>query len=329
MRIQLAILFMHFHMKNQRELIVTTMAHRRTNHSVPAISTWMLGILFVVMLTAGCQEKKTALAPSPVDSPVKVRKERYTIVQAEKWEPKDFFQDGEFVQICQAVTARDQTKLEELLKRSPDINAGGKYGFTLLHWAFAERNMEAFRLLLEYGANPDQMLKEDVPCKAYDVSFIEGSNIFFTCIQCLYPQYCVAALPFSDDPNQATIGGNSLLHLVLSRMPCPANKEDIDVMLELGIEVNTQGAYGYTPCHWAVHNAPRLCVTLLEAGADPSIQDDKGEDIADALEWEIAQARRLGRKIEEYEPAIVWLSKNYRKIDDQQPSEIAPSTEGK
>ncbi|WP_165698554.1 ankyrin repeat domain-containing protein [Bremerella volcania] len=272
----------------------------------------------------GCQEKQPVSFPKPVQTLLKPKTVRHTIAQSEGWQPKDFFQAEESRRICEAISAGDQVTLERLLKQSPDVNVTGKYGLTLLHWAFAEENMGAFQTLLKNGANPDLKLSENVPHKIYDVTFVEDSNIFFSSIQCLRPAYCTAALPYSDDPKQPILGGSSMLHLILSRMPCPANEEDIDAMLKHGIEVNTQGAFGYTPCHWAVHNAPRLCVPLLEAGADPSIQDEKGRDVADAVDFQIAEAQKLGRNIQEYEPVIEWLSENYRPIDTQRPSGNAP-----
>lgn len=109
-------------------------------------------------------------------------------------------------------------------------------------------------------------------------------------------------LGMSPDPPLA--GGNSALHLAVEYY----QPEIIELLCACGADANTKKPGGWTPLHLAVDieadsahqegRAPstRLIRLLLEAGADPTIEDEQGMTAGDlAVEWQHAGASELLR----------------------------------
>jgi hypothetical protein len=88
------------------------------------------------------------------------------IREREGWRSDDFFSDPKYLEICKAISYRDDAKLTELIKDNVDLNVQGVNGFTLLYWAFVEHNLSAFKILLERGANPDLALSQTIEGEA-------------------------------------------------------------------------------------------------------------------------------------------------------------------
>jgi hypothetical protein len=85
-------------------------------------------------------------------------------------------------------------------------------------------------------------------------------------------------------------------------------------LIDAGVDLNAIGYFGDTASHMALSIRPSMCLRLLEAGADPSIKDASGRDVADWLEVELAHLKP-GEPADRYEPLIRWLEANYRPID--------------
>jgi hypothetical protein len=67
----------------------------------------------------------------------------------------------------------------------------------------------------------------------------------------------------------------------------PARQRDVIVyLIEAGADPNAAAAGGVTPLHRAVRNRCSVAVaTLLRAGADPRLQNDRGSTASDLAHW--------------------------------------------
>jgi hypothetical protein len=263
-----------------------------------------------------------AKPPFPADTQ-DIQIPRLSIADREGWSADAFFTAPNELQICQVISSGDQERLSALLDSGVELNTPGKFGFTLLYWAYVEDSFEAFELLLKHGADPDHRLtdtfrwSEDGLVETeynkrgarYFIPFVTGNSIFFTSLWQMRPEYCIAALKYTKNVNQLDRGEN-LLHRFLQ--PGVAYKRGLRALIKAGVDLNAKGRFGCTPCHLAV-TFPSMCVELLEAGADPSIKNDRGFDVAEVLEHELASLREH-HVAEVDDPLINWFRENGREI---------------
>jgi hypothetical protein len=141
-----------------------------------------------------------------------------TVRDQQEWAAEDFFSDDASIRACEAISNRDLTQLQSLIDAGLDVNATGKSGLTLLHWALFEGNFEAFQLLLRSGADPDKKLKRFIFLHN-GTALVEGDSILFTSMRSYYSpdqlNYFLAALEHSSQADPRDAEGNSLLLVVL------------------------------------------------------------------------------------------------------------------
>lgn len=274
-----------------------------------AATSMAIGVLVLAGLE-GCDKTRQKKVQPPVQS-VSVGKQ--TIAGRKKWRPSDFFTSANELRICEAVSAGDIEELTSLVKSGAELNTPGKYGVTVLFWAFFEEDMLAFKVLLEHGADPDLRLNDEFDEAQLKADLAPGDSVLFTSLRYFKPRFCLAALEHSRDANQSDRHGQNLLYVFLQ--PGSGGQENLKALLDAGIDLNAQGKYGSTPCHRALRLAnPGLCIQLLQAGADPSIQNDEGHDLADSLERLLANLANVGKSSDYLNPIVTWLSENYREI---------------
>ena len=94
------------------------------------------------------------------------------------------------------------------------------------------------------------------------------------------------------------------------------NEEVWTTLLNEGVDVNAKILYdGATPCHRALFRTKvEYCLDLLKAGADPSIQNAKGQDVADYIESRLATLWSVRAPRDHFDPLVIWLRENYREI---------------
>jgi hypothetical protein len=266
--------------------------------------------------------KRVGVAPTDRVDFVPFRKP--SIADREEWSADGFFTAPNELEICQVISSGDQERLAALLDSGVELNTPGKFGLTVLYWAYVEDDMEAFELLLKHGADPDHRLthafrwSDDGPVECSGEPelpnfrpFFEGDSILFTGLWQRRPEFCFAALKHTADVNQLDRGGENLIHRFLEYGL--AYSGGLQAFIDAGVDVNAKGQFGCTPAHMAVDVGPSMCVQLLRAGADPSVKNDWGFDVAEKLEWELSNMRE-GQVAEVYDPLIQWFEANYRKI---------------
>src|SRR5690606_20794623 len=75
------------------------------------------------------------------------------------WNAEDSFDDTQVIELCRAIERNDLAEMKRLIVEGADPSALGKQGMTPLLWAFPDRKIERFRLLLEHGADPNVIIE--------------------------------------------------------------------------------------------------------------------------------------------------------------------------
>jgi hypothetical protein len=289
-----------------------------------SIATGSIGISLALaaIVLAGCPQDPSSQNAISDKQPKKTTADfRYSsMIPYLKWKPEDFFDLDEQIELCRAMSRESEVDFEALLKESVhsglDLNLQGKCGLTLLYWAFAEKNMPAYRLLLRSGANPDLKLTERPPPERIDTFWV-GDSVLFTSLRVVLPAYCVEGMPYSKClPNCVDRQGCTLLATYLY-YGFAGSEQVLQAMIDAGIDLNEPGCNMSAPLHLAfsLGHTPLLALRLLEAGSDPSAEDEYGEDIVDLVERRLFSERRRGIHDPRLEPLIEWLNENYRTVD--------------
>lgn len=181
-----------------------------------------------ILGTGGCQP------PQPAPSLT----QRTSIADREKWKASDFFEDSRQRELCEAISDGDTNLLMRLLDSDASLNEPGKYGVTVLYWAYLEDDFGAFKSLLERGADPDRRLEANIPSRHFQ--FAKEDSVLFSSLRHLYGKYCVAALKYSHDVNQRDRVGNNLLNVYL--WPgADVTERDLQELVDSGIDLNAKG----------------------------------------------------------------------------------------
>ena len=96
------------------------------------------------------------------------------------------------------------------------------------------------------------------------------------------PGYFDAALRCTKSPNQVDAFGRTILHLFLF-YPRDDERPLLDKIIETGINLNAKSMAGATACHIAANMNPELIRVLVEAGANPKLQNGRGETVVQTL----------------------------------------------
>ena len=161
---------------------------------------------------------------------------------------------------------QDIQKVGELLKQGVNINAPigcGTYG--PLDGAVNTRNLDMLKFLLAHGAKPHGR-------ELADAAFMGGDpQIALNFVHVL--------LSAGVDPNATNDYSNAL-----SSAAYQGNREVVELLLaQPRIKVDAPDVDGYTALMWAAEHGDRDIVdSLLQAGADPSLKNRRGQT-AEAL----------------------------------------------
>lgn len=159
----------------------------------------------------------------------------------------------------------DIKKLEDLINRGANINATGIAGEQLLQIAVIEDYNEGVKLLLNHGANPNQLVTDlrghSQPLLTYAVHYGPG------------PQVIESLLKAGANPNAKDNIGFPALHVAVTR----GNTQKIQLLLEYGADIESRNTLDHTALTTAllaptVGNKTKIVETLLNFGANPNEQ---------------------------------------------------------
>lgn len=188
-------------------------------------------------------------------------------------QPEKIF-DGQLLDLAKAISAGDSDKIGVFIKNGANPNGVGKEGVTPLIWAFYNNNINAMKVLLRYGADPNMRITtEDAHYTIKNnsaVSFIAGAAD---------NDYLKILLDHGADVNAKTASKEPILIKMI--FMSPRNYEGINLLLSRGADINAQKSGGATLLlALARLNDYEHVYSLLQKGADYRITDDGGDNVA-------------------------------------------------
>jgi ankyrin repeat protein len=248
-----------------------------------------------------------------------------TIHAREGWAAEDFFSDPDVLRAANAIVKRDGNELQSLVDAGLDVNLTGKAGTTLLFWAFVTDNLDAFKLLLTAGADPDMQLSGTIIPERTVMTFPLSSSVLFSSLKASRADFFLAALEHTKDVNQRLFG-DTFLHICAKDTAIVSTRIGQNVLqplIDAGIDLNARDRYGCTAAYYAADrelagDGSVLCLRLLEAGADPDIPSNQGDRLADRLARKLERYRKQGltQQIATAERVKEWLE-SHRKPNSE------------
>jgi ankyrin repeat protein len=202
---------------------------------------------------------------------------------------------------------------EELVKAGANVNLADRTGMTPLYAAvdmhtmpssygrpapspqMIDGSVDAARMLLAHGADPNARLKSPILKRVYNAGdnlLGEGATAFMRAARGGDPTMMQILLDSGADPRLAQKNGNTPLMLSIRFLssggglnPFEVNGqravEAVNLSLELGVDINAKNSRNDSALHLALEY-PNILKLLAEHGADLGITDRLGRTVLDA-----------------------------------------------
>lgn len=209
------------------------------------------------------------------------------LVQQAGAEENDWYDpsDEEGIGYAEAVKQDHGPRLRELLEDGKDPDALYEDRAPMIVYAALNKSVTAVRLLLEYGADPNQLRTESPldsefwgPRSALSAGALMASEEIVTLL-----------LAAGADPNAKDEAGTTALHWAAFA----GTVEMVQALLAAGADVSATNDFGATPLHYAAQGDPDILTTgrthagiiatLLAAGADVSARTKRRTSEIDDL----------------------------------------------
>lgn len=178
--------------------------------------------------------------------------------------PRDVFEAPLLIRAAEAIQAGDIAALLKVVDKD-NVNATGNGGATLLMFALREGRLDAYRSLLELGADPNQ-------------TTTDGYSTVYLAPRMKDAQYLDLALLHGGDANR--IGPNKATPLLAAT--AAEHLENVRLLLSKGANPNSADGQGARPLTNAIlYDSREIVGLLLDAGADPQAKDQFGESAID------------------------------------------------
>jgi ankyrin repeat protein len=182
-----------------------------------------------------------------------------------------------------AALKADARAVDSEIVLGANVNASGRNGVTPLLFVMAKRNIKAFSILLEHGADPNYQVNES----AEDIN--QGSSIMNLSAMADDSEFLREAVRHRGDANLVNIRrGDTPIFDAIEE----GREENIRILIRAGADLNYQaGRIGMaTPLLWAASSSRYDFVyILLVAGADHRIQNNAGRDLARIIKEDLAR----------------------------------------
>ena len=258
------------------------------------------GILVLVMLVGGYLLSQSSTGDEATASKTVAEENLGRKLQViEGWSAKQFFEAGDYQAMCSAIEKGDLKAIEDAAAKGLNLNTAGKDGMTLLMWAYATDQFEAFEKLLVLGADPNQVLQ--VGLKAKELKYVRpkpGDNITIVVFADAPERWWKAVVNNrgnlnSDNPLEKA----SVLTVAVLRKN-ENRKAAMFVVATKGVNLNYQDQFGRTPAmNLLMGGEYELAAKTLEAGASADCYNDWHEQLIDQV------ARRRISRQESWEEA--------------------------
>ncbi|QDS95899.1 Ankyrin repeats (3 copies) [Roseimaritima multifibrata] len=250
------------------------------------------------------------------------------IWKTEGWTPETFFEDPDTIALCDTISDGSPEQLKKGIANAKDLNHQGTKNFTLLHWAYLDNNIIAFRLLLEAGASPDIPLTDHIFCKRLRHYLLKGDTILFTSIQDIAWQFTILAAKHTHKPNLRNAKNDTtLLTLTRARIASSVIDSVLQAVLQTGVDINARGEFHSTAAFRAITwNRADICLSLLKAGAAPDLKHPNNLTIKSVLEFEQQHLRKKGISSADKDALEKWL--NAHEKTSANPDLTQPTNKG-
>ena len=171
-----------------------------------------------------------------------------------------------------AVKKSDKNLIAKLLKKGQDVSAVDNNGFTSLHIAAQQGNVDVVELLLREGINVAINIKDNRGLTPLHWAIQNGhSEVVKILLQNMH---------LKEMKNIADHNGMTPLHMAVYNSHNNESSVEIVKMLLQHLDpqsINLQDIDGLTALHWAVLNGNRKIITILsDNGANADIEDNHG-----------------------------------------------------
>jgi ankyrin repeat protein len=173
-----------------------------------------------------------------------------------------FFQDESSRVFMDLILAHKFELASEKVSAGLNLNSLQAGGFSYLTFCLVLRDLPAFRLLLDLGADPNAICTEENHMTPLMLAACVDEIDFL--------QACIAA---DGNVNQLADDGDNALILATAS----GNVNAVRLLLERGCNVNHQGAFMASALHEAAQEGHQAIVELLlKAGANTKLLDENG-----------------------------------------------------
>ncbi|TVP60219.1 MAG: ankyrin repeat domain-containing protein [Halomonadaceae bacterium] len=178
----------------------------------------------------------------------------------------DFF-DSESVKLLQTIQSHDEQRAKTLIKKGLTLNFHGNDGITPLFWLIMQDDKIALKLALELGADPNFPSEDG----RQPVASVAGGND---------DDILELLLEYGGNPNAVNLDGKPALFLAIGH----ERMSQIKLLKRYGADINiTDRRNSSALLHAATLNKYEIADYFIEAGADYTIRDASGADVA----WEV------------------------------------------
>lgn len=200
------------------------------------------------------------------------------------------FPDSQVRALAKAAGDGNVRKVEQLVREGVSVNARGTQGATPLFWAMRDYN--GFKRLLELGADPN-------------VVYGDGNSVMLAAVSLKDQRILKAALEHGGNPNLAasdSTGRTPIFDAV------GAGVDAVDLLLKHGADINARDSFDSTPVLSAAKVLNfEMVYHLLERGADYSLKDRSGYDLAQWVATSVGKIRPGTKWAKWQEKVIAWL----------------------
>lgn len=178
----------------------------------------------------------------------------------------EVFSDPNVAALVVAASRGNVKEIDRLIDSGVNVNARGQGGMTPLAYVLDQENIEGVARLLHHGADPNLVYNEQQDSTMR--RFVVRKD----------PTYLELALDYGGDVNALMYGkdGKPVIFdaITLGRIA------NVKLLINAGADVNRQDSFsGETPLHATGYSRKyEIAYILLEAGADPRINDKAGKN---------------------------------------------------
>ena len=189
----------------------------------------------------------------------------------DSWDPRNFFNDPQVIQLCDAIFRGDVDEMEALIEDGVDVNAKGEGGMNPLYWAFhLNRDPRPFSCLMKHGADPNVIV--DMSGRNEEQEVFPGYSVTNLAVRGIYNRHFKTVFENGGDPNlpnECPFESWQKPAFFELWAIAPDSEERLKLMIEKGADMNwamPRGTTFLTANSWANEQCCGLALIALDLG---------------------------------------------------------------